>query len=227
MPEDDLPASPVRWKNCQAIGRRLLSKVGITWDGLSPQDLEQLVRFVMRHTPLDGCVLHALAQWTHQRGDCIIEIGSYRGSSAAIQSMGLRGVASDSLLISIDPHADMPYNREQVRLALREIGEEDRLVQFSCVSERAAKFLRRGCASMIFVDGEHGYEQVVADFHNYVDLLAPGGCMLFHDYCFGEHDGQPEPEPDVRRAVTEHVMTCDALKPLVLAHTLMVFVKKE
>jgi len=226
MPEDDLPASHVRWKNCQAIARRSLSKVGITWGGLSPQDMEQVVRFVSRHEPLDGCVLHALAQWTHQRGDCIIEIGSYRGSSGAIQAMGLRGVDSDSLLISVDPHNEMPFNREQVRLALREIGEEDRLVHFPCVSDRAARFLKPACAAMIFVDGDHGYEQVVADFRNYVDLLAPGGCMLFHDYCCGDHNGLPEPQPDVRRAVDEHVMNCDALKPLVLAHTLMVFVKK-
>lgn len=227
MPEDDLPASPIRWKNCQAIARRLLSKVGITWGGMSSQDFEQVVRFVSRHQPLDGCVLHALAQWTHQRGDCIIEIGSYRGSSGAIQAMGLRGVGSDALLISVDPHREMPFNREQVRLALREIGEEDRLVQFPCVSDRAAGLLRPGQAAMIFIDGDHGYEQVVADFRNYLDLLAPGGCMAFHDYCWGDHTGKPEPEPDVRRAVDEHVMTCDALKPLVLAHTLMVFVKKE
>ncbi len=227
MPEDDQPASAMRWKNCQAIARRLLSKVGISWGGLSPRDLDQVVRFDLHHEPLDRCMLHALAQWTRERGDCVIEIGSYRGSSAALQAMGLRGVSSDSLLISIDPHLEMPFNRQQVRLALREIGEEDRLVQFPCVSDRAATFLRPGCASMIFVDGDHGYEQVVADFRNYVDLLAPGGCMLFHDYCWGSHSGLPEPQPDVRRAVDEHVMTCDALKPLVLAHTLMVFVKKE
>lgn len=227
MPEDDLPASPVRWKNCQAIARRLLSKVGITWGGLSQQDLEEAVRFVSRYEPLDGCVLHALAQWTHHRGDCIIEIGSYRGSSATMQAMGLRAVGSESLLISVDPHIEMPHNQQQVRLALREIGEESRLVQFPCRSDRAARFLRPGCASMVFVDGDHGYEHVLADFRNYVDLLAPGGCMLFHDYCCGDHNGLLEPQPDVRRAVDEHVMSCDALKPLVLAHTLMAFVKKE
>ena len=227
MPEDELPASPVRWKNCQAIAKRLLSKVGIGWDGLSRQDLEALIRFVSRHEPLDGCVLHALAQWTHHLGDCIIEIGSYRGSSAAIQSMGLRAARSESLLISVDPHIEMPHNREQVRLSLREIGEEGRLVQFQCGSDRAARFLKPECASMIFIDGDHGYQQVVADFRNYVDLLAPGGCMLFHDYCSGDHNGLPEPQPDVRRAVDEHVMTCDVLEPLALAHTLMVFVKKK
>jgi predicted O-methyltransferase YrrM len=223
MPEDDLPASPVRWRNCQAIARRLLASVDIPWSGLSPDELEQLVRYNDRHEPLDGCVLHALAQHTRDRGDCIIEIGSYRGSSAAIQAMGLRVAGSDSLLISVDPHLEWPFNGEKVRHALREIGEEDRLVQFPCISDRAAKYLRPGCAAMIFVDGDHGYVQVRADFRNYLDLLAPGGLLLFHDYCCGDHNGLPEPQPDVRRVVEEHVLTCDVLEPLILAHTLMVF----
>lgn len=225
MPEDDLPASPVRWRNCQAIAKRLLSAVDITWNGFSREELEILVHYNMRHEPLDRCALHALAQHTRDRGDCLIEIGSYRGSSASVQAMGLRSAGSDSLIISVDPHLEWPHNREQVRLALREIGEEQRLVQFPCISNRAARFLRPGCAAMVFIDGDHGHEQVVADFRRYLELLAPGGLMLFHDYCCGDHNGLPEPEPDVRRAVDEHIFTCDALRPLILAQTLMVFEK--
>jgi len=181
----------------------------------------------VRHEPLDRCALHALAQATCGRGDCLIEIGSYRGSSASVQAMGLRSAGSDSLIISVDPHRDWPFNGQQVRLALREIGEEHRLVQLPCISDRAAKLLRPGCAAMVFVDGDHDHPQVVKDFHNYLDLLAPGGLLLFHDYCCGDHNGLPEPEPDVRRAVDEHVFTCDALRPLILAQTLMVFEKKR
>jgi len=226
MPEDDLPASPVRWRNCQAIAKRLLSAVDLTWDGFSPDEIEQLVRYHDRHEPLDRCVLHALAGHAAELGECVIEIGSYRGSSAAIQAMGLRAACSDALLVSIDPHVEWPFNREKVRHALREIGEEGRLVQFQCISDRAAGLLRPGSAAMIFIDGDHRYDQVVADFRSYLDLIAPGGLMLFHDYCWGDHNGLPEPEPDVRRAVDEHVLTCEALEPLILAHTLMVLRKK-
>lgn len=225
MPEDDLPQSIVRVKNCQAITRRLLDMVDIPWTGLTPQDLEQIPRFVQRHEPLDGCALHALAAHTSGLGTCTIEIGSYRGSSASCTSMGLRAAESDHLLVSVDPHTDMPFNKEQVRLALREIGQEHRLVQIPTISNRAPSILRPQCASLIFIDGDHTYDQVIADFENYLDLLAPGGILAFHDYCCADHHGQPEQEPGVRRAVDEKVLGHSALKPLLLAQRLMCFRK--
>ncbi len=33
----------------------------------------------------------------------------------------------------------------------------------------------------IFIDGDHSYEGVAADFINYRPLLSPGGCIAFHD----------------------------------------------
>ncbi len=79
---------------------------------------------------------------------------------------------------------------------------------------------------MVFIDGNHSYDQVVADFTNYRDLLAPGGCMVFHDYGYGPHNGRPEADPDVRRAVDDHVFGCPGFKPVLLAHTQLAFVKQ-
>ena len=78
---------------------------------------------------------------------------------------------------------------------------------------------------MIYVDGDHAYHQGVSDFTHYRDLLAPGGCMVFHDYGCGNHNGLPEAHPDVRRAVDEYVMPSAGFKLLLLAHTLMAFEK--
>jgi len=225
MPADDWPASPLRWTNYQSVAKRLLAAVNVPWAALPPRDLDELVAHVPWHEPLEGCVLHALAQWTHTRGRCVIEIGSFRGRSLAMIALALGGVGSDSLLISIDPHLAYPLNAEHVRLTLRQIGQDARLVQFPCASDRAHSLLRRETASLIFIDGDHGYEQVIADFRNYLDLLAPGGCLLFHDYGFGNHNAQPDTDPGVRRAVDEHVFGRPDLRPLLLAHTLMAFVK--
>jgi len=225
MPDDDWPTSFARWSNCQTIARRLLEAAGVPWNGLLPRDVDELVRFVPWAEPLEGCVLHALTQWTHARGDCIVEIGSFRGRSASMEAMALRGVASEALLISIDPHSAEPGNQAHVRLALSQIGEENRLAQLACGSDQACRVLRPGAASLVFVDGDHSYQQVVSDFRNYKDILAPGGCMLFHDYGYGDHNARPEADPDVRAAIDQHVLPDREFRPLLLAHTLFAFIK--
>jgi hypothetical protein len=73
--------------------------------------------------------------------------------------------------------------------------------------------------------GDHSYPQVVADFANYRDLVAPGGCIVFHDYGYGAHNGRPDVVPDVRRAIDEHVLPAGGFRPLLLAHTLFALVK--
>lgn len=225
MPEDDWPTSQSRWSNYQAIAKRLLSVAGIAWDGLSSRDVHDLVNFVPWAEPLEGCVLHALMQWAHERGTAVIEVGSLQGRSLAMLAMALRGVASDALLISIDPHADQPHNPSHVRLTLRHIGEEDRLVQIRRTSDEACRVLRPGIASLIFIDGDHSYEQVRADFENYRSFLAPGGVLAFHDYGFGSHNGQPDTHPGVREVIDRHVVPTPGLRPLLLAHTLFAFVR--
>ena len=230
MPEDDW-LTPATWRNCVTVARRLCKAAGIPWGGLSGIEIDTLVRFVFANDPLapepiEACILHALTQWCHERGKIIIEIGSYRGATISTLALALGGVGSDCPLISIDPHMDDPHNAQHVRLALRQIGEENRLIQIPYRSDEACKVLRPKSASLVFIDGEHSYEQVVRDFQNYRDLLVPGGLMLFHDYGYGNHNGLPEAHSGVRQAVDEHVMTDDAFEPLLLAHSLMAFVKQ-
>jgi len=226
MPEDDWPVSRSRWNNFQAIAKRLLNEAGMAWPGLPRPDLDDLMAFGPWPEPLEGCLLHALVQATCHRGGCVIEIGSFRGRSASAIAMALRSAGSDSLLISVDPHLDQPHNAQHVRTALAQLGEEARLVQFSCGSDRAAKLLRPESASLVFVDGDHSARQVLSDFQNYADLVAPGGYMVFHDYGYGNHNGLPEADPDVRRVVDEHVLTDSRFTPLLLAHTQLALVKR-
>lgn len=226
MPEDEWAGSVQRWKNHQGIAKRLLSAAGISWSGISQQEIDDLVRFVVWPESLEGCVLHALAQRYNDRGLYLLEIGSYRGCSATVLSLALRRASSDALLFSVDPHRDQPHNLEHVRLAMRQIGEETRLVQVACDSDRAANCLAKESASLVFIDGDHSYEQVRADFENYRHLVVPGGCLIFHDYDFADHNGQPALHPGVRRVVDEIVMNSVEFRPICLAHTLFAFEKR-
>jgi cephalosporin hydroxylase len=100
-------------------------------------------------------------------------------------------------------------------------------VQITRSSNEACRVLGRQSASLIFIDGDHSYDQVLADFNNYRDLLAPGGCMVFHDYGFGSHNGLPDTDPGVRPAIDEHVIGAEGFRPLLLAHTQFAFVKSD
>ena len=223
-PEDDLPASTGRWSNYETVTRRLMELAGVSWNGLLSWDVDDLMRLEPWLYPLEGCALHALAQSSHAVGSCVLEVGSLRGQSTAMLAMALRDVHSDSFVVSIDPHADQPLNREQARLTLAQIGEERRLVQFTCPSDAAWPILRERSASLIFIDGDHSYGQVITDFENYAPLLAPGGCLVFHDYGYGPHNGRPDVVPDVRRVIDEHVLPQGKFRPLLLAHTLLALV---
>jgi predicted O-methyltransferase YrrM len=39
----------------------------------------------------------------------------------------------------------------------------------------------RGSVDLLFIDGDHSYEGVRADFENYAPLVRPGGLIAFHD----------------------------------------------
>jgi len=226
MPEDEWPNSTARWSNAAAITKRLLAAANVPWNGLSAAEIERLVNFVHCTEPIECCALHALAGWNHDRGSCVVEIGSFRGRSLAMLALGLRSVGSRAKIVSVDPHQAQPTNLEQMRLTLAQIGEQRRVVPFVGESDEAWRILRPGSVSLVFVDGDHSRRQVLADFQNYRDLLVPGGCMVFHDYGFGNHAGHADTDPDVRAAVDEVVFADGEFAPLLLAHTLMAFIKR-
>ncbi len=224
--DDDWMPSVQRWRNWETVTKHLLHRTNIDWAGLCDDDIDQLLQFQSWTEPIEPCVHHALAQTFHDRGECVIEVGSLQGRSASIFAMALQGVGSDAPIISIDPHSDQPCNLDHVRVSLSQIGQQRRLIQMPYTSDQAGQWIRPESASLIYIDGDHTYSPVVSDIEIYCDLLAPGGCIAFHDYGFGKHNGQPDPHPDVRRAVDELMFGSDKFRPLLLSHVLMVFVKE-
>jgi len=222
-PEDDWPASTQRWRNWEKIAKRLCAEAHIQWSGLSDREVDSLVRFVPWPEPLEGCLLRALVASVHDRGKCIIEIGSFRGRSTSMLAIALGTLGSNLPVLSIDPHHDQPFNLNHVRTALAQLGEERRLVQVQMGSDQAAPLIAENSAALIFIDGDHSYDQVVADFNNYKSIVAPGGIIAFHDYGYAKHNELPEAAPDVRPAVDEHVMTDDDFEPVLLAATQLAF----
>ena len=139
-----------------------------------------------------------------------LEIGSYCGGSLC---MAAANTDSGTLLYGVDPLSPIRLPREdypdyfhdvtlpvQALLAqnLATLPDEDRarIRLVPSLSAPALPFLLRslriGC---LLVDGGHTYEDVIAD-SKYIEMVVPGGFIMFHDV------GRPE-LPGVTKGVAE------------------------
>jgi len=107
----------------------------------------------------------------------ILEIGRCFGGSTF-----LFAVASDrnSTVTSIDI---APQNDDLLRTALAKIGllHKVRLI----VGNSQASQVIRDSYDLIFVDGDHSYEGVEADYGTWKRAVKPGGNLIFHNAAIG------------------------------------------
>ncbi|MFQ5415289.1 MAG: class I SAM-dependent methyltransferase [Phycisphaerae bacterium] len=226
MPEDDWAASAQRWAGAEFVARHALRACGVAWHGLERRTVRIVLEDLACAAPIEWCALHALTQWTHARGDCVIEVGAGRGGAAPLLALALEGGGSPIPVVSIGGGAAAALDGAHMRLVLRQIDQGHRLVQIPSGSDDAARVLRTACASLVVIDGDHAYEAVIADFARYDRLLVPGGCMVFRGYGIGPHTGRPDAHPGVRRAVDEHVFGHAGYRPVLSADTMIAFVKR-
>jgi len=131
----------------------------------------------------------------------LAEIGRYKGGSSFLLAVAMDPGAE---LWSYDAHVKLTdvFSGEQLddelRGALRRFGLDDRVhvvVGDSRVVEPP------GPCRLVFVDGDHSYEGVRADFEHWRGFVAAGGHLLFHDaVAAGEI---PTMRPGVARLVAE------------------------
>jgi MMP 1-O-methyltransferase len=160
--------------------------------------------------PEEGRRLHELAREAAALGPCL-EIGGYCGLSALYLGTACR--ERGGILFSVDHHRGseeqqpgeeyfdpalfdersgrvdtFPVFRRTVEAA----GLEDTVVPLVCASRTAA----RGWAtplSLIFIDGGHAPETVLADYRAWSAHLRPGGYLLIHDLFERPEDGGQGP----------------------------------
>lgn len=122
------------------------------------------------------------------RGEAIVEIGSYLGRSTVALALGApRGV----LVHSVDPHTG---DRSEVdagltidtwvgfRENLDRAGCADRVVVFRASSVEAAATWDGPSIGLLFVDGWHSTEAVVADVESWRPHLAAQPILVFDDH---------------------------------------------
>ncbi len=121
-----------------------------------------------------------MARTAALRPRVVVEIGSYAGGTAFLLS---RVAAPDATLVLVDDQ----YSAAR-QDALRKLGMPgQRIVCLKADSHHAATVERvREAAGgtpidVLFIDGDHRYDGVAADFGQYSPLVRPGGLIAFHD----------------------------------------------
>ena len=137
-----------------------------------------------------------------KKANCVAEIGSYIGASACCFGASLKKTEKKQI-ICIDT-----WNNDAMTEGNRDTWSEfkDNISSFSefvfpvrGFSTDVVEDVRKICPNLdfLFIDGDHSYEGVKADWEVYKGFLRPGSIVVFHDYGWAE---------GVKRVVQEDVM---------------------
>lgn len=130
-------------------------------------------------------VLYALAVAT--KPGVIVEIGSARGKSTCALALACRQNAVGKVY-AIDPHSDNEWtdrgvrggSEEFLRRQLNEYGLQGLVEIIKATSDTAARQWNQPI-DFLFIDGDHSYRGVKADFESFRPWLTADALVAFHD----------------------------------------------
>jgi predicted O-methyltransferase YrrM len=120
----------------------------------------------------------------------IVEIGSFKGRSTCCFAYGCRGSAKHIFAIDTFAGNDSDFKEGKTFQGgsyfdifshnLESRGLAHFVTPIRGLSTDAAKSWRQPI-DLLFIDGSHVYEDVLADFENFLPHVKPGGIVAFHD----------------------------------------------
>jgi predicted O-methyltransferase YrrM len=134
--------------------------------------------------------LRALAEVAAKPGCRFLEVGSWCGDSAII--LGEVARSNGGELICVDwwrgnPGTELEGIAQSVdvltlfRSRMREHGLQTTVLPFVAPSQNASELFRPNSFDLIFIDGDHRYEQALSDIKAYGPLVNEGGIFCGHD----------------------------------------------
>jgi MMP 1-O-methyltransferase len=152
------------------------------------RDLEKLVEITSQVdgwlTDREGELLYNLATRCSGKG-VIVEIGSWKGKSAIWLASGSRD-SSKVKVHCVDPHTGSPEHGPDVQTLaefnsnIAKAGLQDLVVPLVMTSEEAVRNWDKK-VELLFVDGNHEYEEVEKDMVSWFPYLTEGAIVALHD----------------------------------------------
>lgn len=153
-------------------------------------------------TKNEQVMLYKLAR--KSRATIGVEIGSFLGASSNMIAAGLRSDTARLYCIDTWHNDAMTEGARDTwdNFSLNTRRYASKIIPVRGFSTEVVDIVARAChgeVGFLFIDGDHSYEGVYADWQNYRPLLKKGGYVAFHDYGWAE---------GVQRVVKEEVMSC-------------------
>lgn len=128
----------------------------------------------------------------------VLEIGTAKGGTLYLWC---QAAAEDATIVSIDlPWGKFGGGYDEPRATLyRAFARENQQLHLlrgnsheSSIHEQIRQCFANEPIDFAFIDGDHGYAGVKADFIEYGKMVRPGGLIAFHDICPATHDTEIE-----------------------------------
>jgi predicted O-methyltransferase YrrM len=138
---------------------------------------------------IGGFFLEDQAKWLFKAaralpdGSNLVEVGSFKGRSTCCLGFGCRGTRKR--VFAIDPFdggPDLPRcdSFQEFSQNTERCGLSEHIQPLIGLSGELAKTWRIPI-HLLFIDGSHKYEDVLADFEGFFPRVVPGGIVAFHD----------------------------------------------
>lgn len=139
--------------------------------------------------PIEGWLHNGQERWLFRAaralpdGAKIVEIGSYKGRSTCSLALGCKGTRKRVYAIdAFDGGPDLPRadSFEAFSKNIEKCGVGEFVKPLIGTSAQFATHWTEPI-HLLFVDGSHKYEDVLADFHGFFPHVVRGGIIAFHD----------------------------------------------
>ncbi|HEX3862778.1 MAG TPA: class I SAM-dependent methyltransferase [Stellaceae bacterium] len=149
--------------------------------------------------PADALKLYELVHFC--RGD-VLELGTYRGLSAAVAALSSTEAGIENVVISFDMS---PTETETARQNLRDRPGHERVHLFSVEAGQGVRDLARAkrMFNFAFVDHSHQYEYVFDVCQSLHRVMYVGAFALFHDFNDPRNAAQDAPDYGVYQGVLD------------------------
>lgn len=135
----------------------------------------------------------------------VVEIGSWQGRSTIVLARALRERPEGGVVSAIDPHSGTALHEstgvadtfEAFRANVSRAGVADLVEPIRAEASTARVRFAERSVDVLFVDGAHGYDEVVRDIDDWTPALRDVATVAFHDAIAYEA---------VRRAIRDRVL---------------------